>query len=117
MVQDDIALVDMANLAEEDTGVAGIIYISSARGGHGARVKWYPRAPQSKTDACLSVTVEPRPVVFNHHLPRHVADAAADPARRWVALNAHALLDYWEHGYSWTRQQVNAFIDGLTKLP
>jgi len=113
---DDIELVEMANLAEDDTGVAGFIYISSAQVSHGPRVKWYPQRLRTRQDPCLAVTID-APQAINLNLPRRIADAAAGPVQQWVALNRAALLDYWNNGYSWTRRDVTAFIDALRKIP
>lgn len=57
---DDFLLLEMANLPREDTGVDGIIYISSAQGKHGPRVKWYPAPPNSRKAPCLSPSVRVR---------------------------------------------------------
>ena len=38
---EDIELFEMVNLPTKDTGVEGIVYIFTAQGSHGARVKWY----------------------------------------------------------------------------
>jgi hypothetical protein len=113
---DGIELIDMANLPPEDTGVAGIIYISTAQGQHGAPIKWFPHAPKSRTDPCLSVSVSAAPDVGNLNLPQRMADSAVGPVVDWVALNHVALLGFWDNGYGWTRQQANSFIDGLRKI-
>ena len=113
---DELDLVEMANLPSEDTGVPGIVYISSQQASHAPRVKWFPSAPKSRNDPCVSVTIQATPQAFNHNLPKRTVDFAAGPVTAWVALNHVALADFWDHGYSWTRQQVNAFIEGLDKL-
>jgi hypothetical protein len=109
-------LVEMANLPRRDTGVEGIIYISTAQGSHGPRVKWFPDRP-SRDAPCLTVTLEAEPRAINHGLPSRQAQAAEAQVKEWVALNRDALLEFWQHGVSWTRDEVNAFIDGLAKLP
>jgi hypothetical protein len=113
---DDIDLIEMVNLPQADTGVQGIIYISSAQGQHGPRIKWFPRPPASRNDPCLSVSVGPDPDVRNLNLPPHIASQATNAVRNWVIANHAALRDFWDNGYAWTRQQVNTFIDGLTKI-
>jgi hypothetical protein len=112
---DDIELFEMANLTSKDTGVHGIIYISTAQGSHAARVKWYPGRPNSGAPS-LTVTVEPQPRAINNSLPANVATAAADRVKAWVALNHADLMEFWTNGATWTRDEVNAFIDGLKKL-
>ena len=42
---DDFAedvLIEMANLDEQDTNIPGTLFVSTALGAHGPRVKWYP---------------------------------------------------------------------------
>jgi hypothetical protein len=110
----DDELVDMVNLSEQDTGISGVIYISTAQGSHGARVKWYPARP-GRDAPCLAVTIEAIPRSFNQNLPPRVASAAAVPVTRWVADNHRALLEFWNDGVSWTRAEVNAFIERLVR--
>ena len=117
LTEEDVHLVEMANLPPEDTGVKGVIYISSMQGSHGPRVKWFPQAPRSTNDPCLSVSIDPNPTARNLNLPKRIAEGAVDSVTAWVKLNQIKLLDYWNNGYSWTRTQVNTFIDGLEKLP
>ena len=105
----------MANLTKEDTGVEGVIYISTVEGSHGPRVKWFPGRPQ-RGSPCLSVTIADVPVARNLGLPGRVADEAADRVRAWVAVNRGALTDFWTDGHAWSRREVEAFLDGLEKL-
>ena len=112
--QDD--LFEMVNLARKDTGVGGIIYISTAQGQHGPRVKWYPGRP-GRDEPCLTVTLETQPRVLNHQLPPRIAAEAGREVTVWAERNRDALLHFWNDGLSWTRDEVNAFIDGLAKLP
>jgi hypothetical protein len=114
-VADDIKLIEMANLSTAQTGVDGVIYISTTQGGHGPRVKWYPGRP-SATAPCLSVTVEAQPRAFNHGLPRQAFEAGRTAVARWVELNHAALLDFWNNGNTWLDDEVTAFKLGLQKL-
>jgi hypothetical protein len=112
---DDIELVEMANLPEKYTGIDGIIYISTAQGAHGPRVKWYPGRP-GRDAPCLSVTIAPQPEAINNRLPGRVAGAAVDQVKAWVTLNQQALLAFWREGGSWTIDEVNAFIGTLQPI-
>lgn len=63
------------------------------------------------------MTLEAAPCVLNRQLPPSVT---AEAARKVVALatrNRGARQRFWEEGLSSTRDEVNAFIDGLAKLP
>jgi hypothetical protein len=91
------------------------VSISTAQASHAPRVKWYPGRP-GRTAPCLSVTVEAEPRAINDNLPPPVAASAAGPVVGWVAANYAGLLDFWNNGETWTRDEVNAFIDGLHKV-
>lgn len=112
----DDEMFDVVNLATRETGVAGTIFVSTAQGAHGPRVKWYPGRP-GRDAPCLTVTLEAVPQVINHGLPRLQMAAGEAQLREWVRLNRAALLDFWGNGVFWTRDEVNAFFDGLAKLP
>lgn len=110
----DDDMSDMVNLPREDTGLDGIIYVSTAHGAHAPRVKWYPGRPD-RDGACLSVTLDTPQRVINHGLPLRVARQAEPAIVGWVEGNRAALLGFWHHGLSWTRQEVNAFVAGLAR--
>jgi hypothetical protein len=112
----DLELFEMVNLTTKDTGVQGTIYISTAQGSHGPRVNWYPARPQRDAPS-LTTTIEAEPRSINHNLERRSAFAASAIVEEWVRANHEKLLDFWSHGETWTRDEVNAFVDGLTKLP
>ena len=107
-------LFEMVNLARKDTGVGGII--STAQGQHGPCVKWYPGRP-GRDEPCLTVSLEAEPRILDHHLPPRVAAEAGREVVAWASQNREGLLRFWDEGLSWTRDEVNAFIDGLAKLP
>jgi hypothetical protein len=115
-VDADDEMFDVVNLVSGDTGLVGIVFVSTAQGAHGPRVKWYPGRP-GRDAPCLAVTLEAEPRVINLGLPRVQAAGAEAPIRAWVRLNREPLLEFWWNGLSWTRDEVNAFIDGLAKLP
>ncbi|MBX9748040.1 MAG: hypothetical protein K5Q68_00350 [Roseococcus sp.] len=107
--------VEMANLTEDETGVPGIIYVSTRQGRHGPRIKWYPRRGGSG-EAFLTVTLENPPRILNHGVPPREASSAV-AAAEWAEMNRSALLRFWEEGTSLTFQEVGTFLRGLTKLP
>lgn len=112
---DEIELIEMANLSTAQTGVEGVIYISTAQGGHGPRVKWYPGRLGANAP-CLSVTVEPAPTAFNRRLPQPVFASGSEAVKRWVALNSGALLAFWNNGNTWMDDEVTAFKAALKRL-
>lgn len=116
---DDFAqdiLVEMTNLDERDTNVSGTIFISTALGSHGPRVKWYP-GRAGRDLPCLVVSIEPEPVVRDDFLPPRMSRNAAPRVQAWVRLNHVGLLEFWRHGASWNRREVSAFLDALQPLP
>lgn len=109
-------LYDLVNLTSDETGAAGIIFVSTALGQHGAGVKWFP-VRAGRDLPCLTVTLEDPPRVINHGISPREARQAEAAVVAWVALNRDALQRFWDDGLSWTRKEVNAFCDGLRKLP
>ena len=112
----DDLLIEMANLDEQDTGVPGTIFVSTALGAHGPRVKWYPARAGSDLP-CLIVSIGPDPQVRDDFLPRAVSRGVGPRVMAWVRLNHAALLDFWENGASWNRHEVSAFLDDLKRIP
>jgi hypothetical protein len=108
----DDVLIEMANLDERDTNVPGTIFVSTALGAHGPRVKWYPdRAGRALP--CLIVSIGPDPQPRDDFLPPVVSRAALPRVTEWVRLNHVALLDFWINGASWNRREVADFLDAL----
>jgi hypothetical protein len=107
--------VEMANLPEEDTGVAGTIYISTRMGGHGARVKYFPgRAGEDKPSFSVSISAPAR--VLANSLPETVVRRMSPAVIAWVGLNREELLRFWGEGSEWSRGEVAAFLAGLRRL-
>ena len=107
-------LVEMANLTAAQTGVSGTIFISTAMGSHGPRVKYYVQP--GRTQPSFSVPISDNPSVAANSLPVHVMRQMSPQVIRWVALNKDALLDFWNNGDSWTDPQVTAFKRALKRL-
>jgi len=107
-------LVEMANLTADQTGVPGTIFISTAMGSHGPRVKYYLQP--GRTQPSFSVTISDNPVVAANSLPIRVVRQVSPQVIAWVSRNKHALLDFWHHGDTWTQPQVNAFIQDLQRI-
>jgi hypothetical protein len=104
-------LVEMANLTTAQTGVPGTIFVSTAMGSHGPRVKYYVQP--GRTQPSFSVTISDTPTVAANSLPLRVLRQMSPPVIQFVALNRTALLDFWNNGDTWTQPQVNAFIQTL----
>ncbi|TMJ49632.1 MAG: hypothetical protein E6G90_11900 [Alphaproteobacteria bacterium] len=109
LAEDDV--VEMANLTTAQTGVPGTIFISTAMGGHGPRVKYFLQPGRSQPS--FSVAVADNPSVVANSLPLRVVRQTSPQVIDWVARNKDALLDFWYHGDTWTQPEVNDFIQKL----
>jgi hypothetical protein len=109
LARDDV--IEMANLTSTQTGIPGTNFISTAMGGHVPRVKYYLRP--GRTQPSFSISIADPPVVVANSLPARTVRQMAPQAIAWVALNRDALLDFWNHGDTWTQPEVNDFIQRL----
>jgi hypothetical protein len=112
LVDDDV--VEMANLTTAQTGVPGTIFISTAMGGHGPRIKYFLRPGRSQPS--FSVAVADNPTVITNSLPLQVVRQRSPQVIDWVSRNKDALLDFWYHGDTWTNPEVNDFIQNLRRV-
>jgi hypothetical protein len=106
--------VDMANLTSAQTGVAGTIFISTAMGGHGARVKYFEHP--GRTQPSFSVSIADAPAVVANSLPARTVRQMGPQVIEWVLQNKDVLLDFWHHGDMWTQPEVSDFIQNLRRV-
>ncbi len=107
-------MVEMANLTSAQTGVPGTIFISTAMGAHGPRVKYFVRP--GRMQPSFSVSIADTPTIVANSLPARLVRQMSPHVIEWVARNKDALLDFWHHGDSWTQPEVNDFIQKLQPL-
>jgi len=107
-------LVEMANLTSAQTGINGAIFISTAMGAHGPRVKYFVQP--GRTQPSFSVSVVDAPAVLANSLPAHVVRQMSPQVIDWVSHNKNALLDFWHQGDTWTQPEVNDFIQRLRRV-
>jgi hypothetical protein len=107
-------LVDMANLTSAQTGVPGTIFISTAMGAHGPRVKYFVQP--GRTQPSFSVSMADPPTVVANSLPERTLRQMAPQVVEWASRNRQELLDFWYHGDTWTQPEVNAFIQRLRRV-
>jgi len=112
-LSDDI-VGDMANLTTAQTGIAGTIFISTAMGAHGPRAKYFLQP--GRTQPSFSVSISDAPAVVANSLPPRVVRQMSPQVIEWVSRNKDALLDFWDHGDTWTQPEVNAFIQRLQRV-
>jgi hypothetical protein len=109
------ALFEMTNLPPDRTGIRGILFLSTAVGFHGPRVKYFVKTGKGQPSFSVSISEEPR--VLANSLPDRVVNEMAPSVMEWVKLNHVALLGFWNEGENWTIDELNAFIDRLEKVP
>ncbi|MGE0258213.1 MAG: hypothetical protein AB7H71_10290 [Alphaproteobacteria bacterium] len=112
LVCDDV--VEMANLTSAQTGVPGTIFISTAMGSHGPRVKYFVQP--GRTQPSFSVSIGDAPVVVANSLPTRTVRQISPQVIEWVGRNRDDLLDFWNNGDTWTQPEVNAFIQRLRRV-
>lgn len=103
----DEDIFEMANLSEEQTGIPGIVFISTAMGSHGPRVKYYLKAGPGQPSFSVAIASEPR--VLANGLADRDLSTMAPPVLEWAKLNHEALARFWWEGKYWTDHQVTAF--------
>jgi hypothetical protein len=106
--------VEMANLTSAQTGVPGTIFISTAMGAHGPRVKYFMQP--GRTQPSFSVSVADTPTVVANSLPARTVRQMSPQVIAWVSRNKDELLDFWHRGDTWTQPEVNDFIQRLRRV-
>jgi hypothetical protein len=112
-LSDDI-VADMANLTAAQTGIDGTIFISTAMGAHGPRVKYFLQP--GRTEPSFSVSIADAPAVVANSLPPRTVRRMSPRVIDWVLRNKDALLDFWHHGDTWTHPKVNDFVQKLRRI-
>ena len=109
----DEDVFEMANLGEEQTGVPGVIMISTAMGQHGPRVKYFLKPGRNQPSFSVSISAEPR--VVANRLPDRDMARMAPAVIAWVTANHVTLSRFWWDGPDWMHPQVHAFIADLRR--
>lgn len=105
---------EMANLPPDWTGVLATIFISTAMGRHGPRVKLYLKPGRGQPSASISIGPQPR-VLASSLDPRELT-RIAPKALEWVALNHEALTRFWFEGETMLIADVSEFARGLSRV-
>lgn len=106
--------VETANLPPDWTGVLATLFISTAMGQHGPRVKLYLKPGRGQPGASLSIGPNPR--VLASSLDDRDLNRIAPKALEWVALNHEALTNFWFEGETWLLADVADFGRGLKRV-
>jgi hypothetical protein len=112
LADDDV--VEMANLTMAQTGVPGTIFISTAMGERGPRVKYFLQPGRSQPS--FSGAVAHNPTVIANSLSLRVVRQRSPQVIDWVSRNKDALLDFRCHGDTWTHPEVNDFIQKFQRV-
>ena len=107
-------VVEMAYLPSDWTGVPAHIFISTALGQHGPRIKIYLRKGRNQPSA--SISIGPAPRVLASTLDERDLKRLAPQAIKWVALNHEALTTFWYEGESLDIADVADFGRSLKKV-
>jgi hypothetical protein len=107
-------VVEMANLTAAQTGVRGTIFISTAMGAHGPRVKYFVQP--GRTQPSFSVSIADTPQVVANSLSARTLQLMSPQVIAWVVANKDALWNFWYHGDTWTQPEVNDFIQRLQRV-
>jgi hypothetical protein len=110
----DQDVVEMANLTQDQTGISGTVFISTAMGARGPRVKYFLQPGRNQPS--FSVSISDQPAVVANSLPPRTLRQMSPEVIRWVSLNRDGLLDFWYHGDTWMQPEVNDFIQKLRPL-
>ncbi len=105
---------EMANLPPDWTGVLATIFISTALGRHGPRVKLYLKTGRHQPSA--SISIGPNPRVLASSLDERDLKRIAPKALEWVALNHEALTTFWFEGETLAIADVADFARTLKKV-
>lgn len=110
---DDEAIFEMANLGPAQTGIPqGVIFISTAMGKHGPRVK-YMLKPSGNAQS-FSMSISDDAEVVANSLPAKIKNKVEPYVRQFVISNKDTLLNFWKHGDEMSHEQyvdmVNSFI-------
>ncbi len=105
---------EMANLPPDWTGVLATIFISTAMGQHGPRVKLYLKPGRGQPSA--SISIGPNPRVLANSLDERDLHRIAPKALEWVALNHEALTRFWFEGETMLIADVSEFARSLQRV-
>ena len=113
-LSNDDGVIEMANLDRTQTGIDGVIWISTMMTGHAPRVKYFVRP--GRTQPSFSVMIADRPRVVANSLPSRIVNQMSPLVIQWVVLNKDSLLDFWHHGDTWAASQLIQFLQNFRKV-
>src|SRR5262245_27012909 len=113
-LSNDDGIIEMANLDKSQTGIDGVIWVSTMMTGHAPRVEYFVRP--GRTQPSFSVTIVDQPRVVANSLPPRVLNQMSPLVIQWVTLNKDGRLDFWHHGDTWTASQLIRCLQRFHKV-
>ncbi|WP_292108850.1 hypothetical protein [Brevundimonas sp.] len=107
-------VVEMGYLPPEWTGVFAHVFISTALGQHGPRIKLYVRKGRHQPSA--SISIGPQPRILASSLDDRDLKRISPKALEWVALNHEALTRFWFEGDDMDIPDIAEFGSRLKKV-
>lgn len=107
---------EMANLGEAQTGLPGVITITTAMGRHGPRVKYFTKPGRHQPSFSVAVASEPRVVAKSGDFDDKTFQRMAPLVMEWVRVNHEALARFWWDGTDLMTDEVQAFVGDLKKV-
>ena len=104
---DDV--MEFMNLTSKQTGIDGVIFLSTTTGQHGPRVRYFVKAGRNQPSFSVSITAEPG--ILANSPPQRVLSRVGPSVVEWVKLNRAALLKFWNEGESWSIDELASFAD------
>ena len=93
-LSNDDEVIEMANLDKSQTGIDGIIWVSTMMTGHTPRVKYFVRP--GRTQPSFSVTIADAPRVVANSLSPRILNRISPSVIQWVTLNKDAPVGFLE---------------------
>jgi hypothetical protein len=113
-LSNDDSVIEMANLDRSQTGIDGVIWISTMMTRDAPRVKYFVRP--GRTQPSFSVTIADQPRVVANSLPPRIVNQMSPLVTQLVTLNKDSLLDFWHHGDTGTASQLIQFFQNFRRV-
>jgi hypothetical protein len=104
---------EMSNLDQSDTGIKGIIYVSTVEGNHGPRIKYQTNIRDKKRYVAISLEEEPQ---VRKNTDKSVSQNIINQCIEFARINREALINFWFNGHNMTKIEVQQLLNGLTKV-
>ncbi|MXN67510.1 hypothetical protein GR183_21610 [Stappia sp. GBMRC 2046] len=111
---DDDTVFEQANLSSQQSGIDGVVTISTKVRELVPQVRYALRT--GNAEPFLAISISEPPHILSSSLPEEIVERMAPDVFRWVSLNREALLDFWHLGDGWLDEDVAAFKAALKHI-